>query len=315
MKNTIKILSLLIAALLLLPACNGAATEPAPEAPPEHQPNLELAQKTFKRLRENEEFVFSEGPSLPHSLSQWNFQKDLYDTEFHKMWVDFFVYDDINDPVFPSYQVSEQIKEGLFINEVYAILGAPHFNVKYSPMAASYNELTKDCYTFYVLDSGEVLVLRYSTFSYGAYSLSELDKRIPDFEKNAMSKFPSDQWRILTSANIVSIESLIKNGSFYWDDAHYETSAEHSYLEIAESESSKIEIGMTYGQVKKALGCCGYLQYKAERDSVVPQKAYWYIPGSSQLYVRLEKQTDEAQTPDGYVVVEISNDSRDYERW
>jgi hypothetical protein len=67
--------------------------------------------------------------------------------------------------------------------------------------------------------------------------------------------------------------------------------------------------------VKKALGCCGYLQYKAERDSVVPQKAYWYIPGPSRLYVRLEKQTDEAQTPDGYIVVEISNDSRDYERW
>ena len=281
----------------------------------EHQPNLELAQKTFKRLRENKEFVFSERPSLPRSLSQWNFQKDLYDTEFHKMWVDFFVYDDINDPVFPSYQVSEQIKEGLFINEVYAILGAPHFNVEYVPMASAYNVLTKDCYTFYVLDSGEVLVLRYSTFSYGAYSLSELDKRIPDFEKNAMSKFPSDQWRILTSANIVSIESLIKNGSFYWDDAHYETSKEDSYLEIAESESSKIEIGMTYGQVKKALGCCGYLQYKAELDSVVPQKAYWYIPGPSRLYIRLEKQTDEAQTPDGYVVVEISNDSRDYERW
>ena len=52
MKNTIKILSLLMAALLSLPACNGATTAPAPESEslPEQKKSVSVEEISFPRI-------------------------------------------------------------------------------------------------------------------------------------------------------------------------------------------------------------------------------------------------------------------------
>ena len=252
------VLLLIVALSLLLCSCNDATitTEPAPSALEsasleEYPPNPALAKQVFDELQAggvgNSKYSYFSMP-LSQAESADNFP-----------YVDYYLYDDVNAPAFPSRQEVEKIHPGLFINEVYDLLGAPHYNSEYRPMQQGFYPWY-DMFTMYVLDDGNILLLRYSALYYGKYEWSELSKRIP-YEKyyTDVIKVGADySWKELISVEILSLEALAEKSMAEWGRAEHMTAAEYMPEKITYEAGAQIKAGMTYGQIKEKLGNGGY---------------------------------------------------------
>ena len=197
------ILLLIVALSLLLCSCNDATittepeSSPAPSASEEYIPDLTLARQVFDRLQANEGGVFA-------TEGRYSLSRHLSDP--YKMggipvgWFEYFAYDDVSDPVFPSHEQAEKVTQGLFINEVYDILGRPHYNTNKNNGTSGYQ------YTMHVLDDGKILLLGYSFVLTGNYTRVELESRIPGVETEGTRVL--HDWRILTLIKCVGIEEL-----------------------------------------------------------------------------------------------------------
>lgn len=221
---------LLFAMLLSVVSCNDVTntTEPSEEtvlsesvseseAFEGYVQNIEKAKRSLEMIRMNEGRIFVP-VECKYALSRLNSFRDFYAEiggTFDPIRDVYFVYDDMNEPVFPTYEQAMQIQTGLFINEVYELLGAPHLNAEYPHGAAVIFMKPHDRFTMYVLDDGvSVLFLRYSKMYYKEkYEKSEWGDRVPDGFDETMT-----QWWELSSAEIISIDEFAELNIAEWDE-------------------------------------------------------------------------------------------------
>ena len=253
----------IVALSLLLCACNDTTittepeSAPAPSASEEYTPDLTLARQVFDRLQANEGGTFTtEGR---YALSQHL----MAETPKYKnyKWIEYYAYEDVNAPVFPSSEQVEKVTQGLFINEVYDLLGRPHYNA--SNNGAYHNG--EYYYTMHVLEDGTVLLLGYSAILAGNYKMAELTERIPCLEEAGGTVFVDDgAWRVLTFVKRTDIEELSAMG---WgsDENLYTVPDEYLPPEIFKEDVEKIHEEVirkgktcTYKEIKELLGSCGY---------------------------------------------------------
>ena len=263
------VLLLIVALSLLLCACNDTTittepeSAPAPSASEEYTPDLTLARQVFDRLQANEGGVFATDQC--YSLSDHQAGPGVF-----AGWSDCFAYDNTGDPVFPSRAQAEQIVNGLLINEVYDLIGCPHYNTGIYLKGGHFKKY--DMYTMYVLDDGNVLLLGYSSLILENYTKDELVLRVG--EDREISSILWD-WRVLTSIQLLSIEELAEMEMGKWSSKEYKTSEEDSpkkiTMESAEQAAYQSNNGLwsgqpwTYGQFKEFLGsggeyCSGYYE-------------------------------------------------------
>lgn len=257
------VLLLIVALSLLLCACNDATittepeSAPAPSASEEYTPDLTLARQVFDRLQANEGGTFTtEGR---YALSQHL----MAETPKYKnyKWIEYYAYEDVNAPVFPSSEQVEKVTQGLFINEVYDLLGRPHYNASNN---GAYHH-GGYYYTMHVLEDGTVLLLGYSAILAGNYKMAELTERIPCLEEAGGIVFVDNcAWRVLTFVKRTDIEELSAMG---WgsDENLYTVPGEYLPPEVFKEDAEKIQDGVirmgkkyTYKEIKELLGSCGY---------------------------------------------------------
>ena len=115
-----------------------------------------------------------------------------------------------NDPTRDEYyslQIAEKLQKGMFVNEVYDVLGRPHGLTYFR------SELRTNTYTAYVLDNGQVLFLRFVQASVKDYSREELESRVPNFnEKDWEVRYTyynsNVGWFKLQEVRILDVEEL-----------------------------------------------------------------------------------------------------------
>ena len=234
------ILLLIVALSLLLCSCNDTTFTTEPESAPapsasgstsseEYPPNPVLAREVFDRLRENYRNRFATGnryslSGLNNTLEKLKGSEKAEDPMWAPGWRCFWAYDNINDPSFLSREKAEQIETGLLINEVYELIGRPHYNTAFDGYKGTDAFMTFidyfknfDVYTMHVLEDGEVLLLGYSQVVAEKYDSEELRERIgEEFAYVFLSEGGVD-WRVLTSIQILDIEELADMGMGRWD--------------------------------------------------------------------------------------------------
>ena len=109
--------------------------------------------------------------------------RDEYPPGEYIVWLEPFRQEVACDPTRDEYhspQVAELLEQGMFINEVRALLGRPH-----GTTFAILNGVGVRCntYTAYTLDDGRVLLLRFIQASVKDYSQEELERRVPNFNE------------------------------------------------------------------------------------------------------------------------------------
>lgn len=123
-----------------------------------------------------------------------------------------------------SPQVTDQLKEGLFVNEVYDLLGAPHMLI-HVPLGwpiMGFN-IGFDLYTVYVLDNGAILLIEFIPDDVKAYEIAELERRIPNYDERDWSRehdahtYASTGLLKLNSAEMINAEELFERD--FSDDA------------------------------------------------------------------------------------------------
>ena len=292
------ILLLIVALSLLLCACNDTTitTEPesvpAPSASEEYTPDLTLARQVFDRLQANEGGVFATDQC--YSLSDYQVKPGVLRV-IRVGWSDCFAYDNTGDPVFPSRVQAEQIVKGLLINEVYDLLGRPHYNTYTNPAVVAFCDT--DIYTMYVLDDGNVLLLGYSSLLLENYTKDELVRRVGEDHTIEEIIVRYSGWRVLTSIQMLSIEELAEMEMGKWQAKRYQTAEE--YLpktitkETAEQVAEQVRVqfytkGLTYGQIKKLVGSGGISQGELSFMWKVDDGGH-----DTTLYVDFEESQDE----------------------
>ena len=257
---------LLLAALLLFSACNDTTittepeSAPAPSASEEYAPDLTLARQVFDKLQANEGGVFATDQC--YSLSDYQVNPGVLRV-IRVGWSDCFAYDNTGDPVFPSRVQAEQIVKGLLINEVYDLLGRPHYNTYTNPAVVAFCDT--DIYTMYVLDDGNVLLLGYSSLLLENYTKDELVRRVGEDHTIEEIIVRYNGWRVLTSIQMLSIEELAEMEMGKWQAERYQTAEEYLPKTITKESAEQVRTqvytkGLTYGQIKKLVGSGGISQ-------------------------------------------------------
>ena len=259
-----------------------------------YTPDLTLARQVFDRLQANEGGVFA-------TEGRYSLSRHLSDP--YKMggipvgWFEYFAYDDVSDPVFPSHEQAEKVTQGLFINEVYDILGRPHYNTNKNDGTYGYQ------YTMYVLDDGKILLLGYSFVLTGNYTRMELESRIPGVETEGTRVL--HDWRILTLIKCVGIEELATMGLGSGEEL-YSISNEFKPASITKAEAEQIKKGMSYGAIKQLLNSCGNCNYIIDDRNIV--SFWWYVSDvrNCALYVTLTDITGSGEHFDGLIATQVN---------
>ena len=292
------VLLLIVALSLLLCACNDATittepeSSPAPSASEEYTSDLTLARQVFDRLQANEGGVFATDQC--YSLSDYQVKPGVLRV-IRVGWSDCFAYDNTGDPVFPSRVQAEQIVKGLLINEVYDLLGRPHYNTYTNPAVVAFCDT--DIYTMYVLDDGNVLLLGYSSLLLENYTKDELVRRVGEDHtiKEIIVRYSG--WRVLTSIQMLSIEELAEMEMGKWQAERYQTAEEYlpktitkeTAEQVAEQVRTQVYTkGLTYGQIKELVGSGGISQGELS--------FMWKVDdggNDTTLYVDFEESQDE----------------------
>ncbi len=103
---------------------------------------------------------------------------------------------DTQSSVYHDPEKADLLTEGLFVNEVYDLLGLPHVMV-HAPLGHPVMQHTLfDLYTGYVLDNGKILLIHFVPDFVYAYSEEVLARRIPDYKE--------EDWNIYLENAIIS---------------------------------------------------------------------------------------------------------------
>jgi hypothetical protein len=265
MKKTVFVWLLLLSIVFSLNSCNGAATEPAPEAPPElSKEELHIISQEMSSFFEKQQGVrhvtvsqlesakvrFEEVLKGREELGMPQIAIEEYYTEIYAQEAIASIPD---NEVYHPATVVHSLKEEFFINEVQTVLGQPHFNVYATSEQQAYDKSGYDLFTFYLLNNGRVLELHFVPVYIGEYDRAELQERIPHFDHyesyNKEGQFL--QWEKLLEATVLTTEEL------YTRSYTKETlKADKSRMPAPVSFESLEEIreGMTYEEVKRFVG-------------------------------------------------------------
>ena len=220
MKMKIKIPALFLAALLALSAfagCNDLppAENPSNSASAESSP---LTEEELEHLRSIRTVVHDHlaifdtagGAGTIQMLDKLRAKRE--ENPDHIIPFESFLEEVASDPGRDEYhspQIAEQLKKGMFINEVKNILGRPH-GLYYFAINDRWSYT--NTYTAYVLDDGQVLLLRFIQASIKDYSQEELESRIPNFnEEDWKIKFLWPYkigWFKLQEVRVLSLEEF-----------------------------------------------------------------------------------------------------------
>ena len=277
MKKTIFVWLLLLSILFSLNACNDPSPAESPsesasesEALPELSKEELAAIKT--RINEHQEAVRKSGSYFIQTLYTDDMCEadrlegvTFIDNLYHEL-----VAVDTNEN-HHSAEIVDQLQKGMFFNEVYEILGAPHYNAMRFLKSVTFHSdhVTYDCCAMYVLNDGRILLIRYTPVFQAKFERAELMERIPDFEEyEAISKRQGVYyWMQIEEHSILSLDDFL---GMTFDDEYLKTSKENLPAMVDKEILDQIEVGMTYKQVEELTGTWG-------RNYLVMGDFHWYL--------------------------------------
>ena len=257
MKKIFKFLTIAMSVMLVISSCN-AASAPESEALPElSKEDLASVKERIQLHQETTNFIFVTVTKEDYDSWATSAVHDEYVKTFYKT-----IMSDVEGENYHSATVVEQLQEGMLINEVYDLIGRPHFNAKHYPFPSiSFGDREYDFCAMYVLNDGRILLTRYVPLfheNYDAEYRRELIERIPDFEQYEKTEKDGNyftRWPKLDSVSIVTEEQLL---AMRFDNETLQTAPEHLPKNASFGDLQKITVGMTYNQVKELAGTHGF---------------------------------------------------------
>ena len=273
MKNLTKFLSFLV--VLLIISAFSACTAPLPlkenpsESASESEALPELSKEELYDVKMRIKLYDEETNFIHCSVTKEGFEQTLDQTKDHPdtytlKTLDKTVMADIDGEIYHSATIVEQLHQGMFINEVYDLIGRPHFTARHYPRTVStipYRSNYDFC-AMNVLNDGRVLLTRYVPVfheSYDQEKRNELGTRIPNFfeeyEKRPIDGYYFVRWWQLGEVSIVSEEQLY---GMEFDNDMLLTAEQYLPKNASLEDLQKIKLGMTYNEVTALVGTCGF---------------------------------------------------------
>ena len=262
MKMKIKIPALFLAALLALSVFAGCNDLPPAESPSESASEREalpilsteelnvIRDRISSKIEEDDLFVtVKAGGELIDNAHSPYFDWQYYHRQYYGV---------TENQTYHAHDVIDQLSAGMFVNEVHAILGNPHFNSCYIPMSvAAPVTANYDYFLFYLLNTGEILMLRYNSVFVGEYEQEELERRLPCLAEymRTYGKGRDMRWKKLLSAQIVSEEDLYRMNLQESESVMTDLATQPIFT--TKEKLERITLGMTFEEVREITGCAG----------------------------------------------------------
>lgn len=247
--------------LFILPSCSNieATKTPVPsESASESEALPELSKEELNGIKDRITTTVQE-KKLFHSVQSKNSPSE-YEQNKYIIWQYYHnQYFGVTDnQTYHAPNVIKQLSVGMFVNEVHAVLGNPHFNSCYVPMdVIAPVTVCYDYFAFYLLNTGEILMLRYDSAFVGEYERDELETRIPCFKEymQTYDKGEGFRWKKLLSAQIISEEDLYQMDLTEYKNITTDIPAQPIFT--TKEKLERITLGMTFEEVRGITGCAG----------------------------------------------------------
>ena len=275
---------LLCIGLFLLSSCNSTATtvEPASSKSSVPSETVMLDKQQLNTMKSRIKEFNDETGFLLNTVSEDGYyrtlelyadaDKDIQYKNYPNIYFDYTVRSVFENETYHSREIVDQLKKGMLINEVHALIGQPHFNARNTPYAIMYvaPRQNYDFCTVYLLNDGHFLLLRYVPVFIEPYDLNEFRERIAHFDLYMRSPYGVQKgyysYRLLQlqSIEIVTEAELCK---ISFNNDYLSTSDEHLPALVNPEKIQLIQEGLTYAEVKELLGTYGMdSHYSAEDD-------------------------------------------------
>jgi hypothetical protein len=222
MKKTVFVWILLLSIVFSLNSCNGATSESGPESPSLNLDELPTEELIALRDRIGRELSYFHGytkQSYEELCDTFDGENPFPGTVPDEEWRSFDRRDyyrvfhmDPDSEKFHAPEVISKISTGALLNEVYDVLGAPHFIAEYiGNMGTSYSNTDCYAYAMYVLSDGTVLLIQYTAIDPKDYDLLNCNERIPNFE-SIRYRYESVEcrWRQISKIEVLGANELLE---------------------------------------------------------------------------------------------------------
>ncbi|MBQ8235293.1 MAG: hypothetical protein IJZ37_01250 [Clostridia bacterium] len=266
-----KVVLLLLSFMLLLSSCS---TLPLNSVPPSESgesgadyPKSPLSQEELTEINDYIHENFEKGFS--QTEQNYELTKQVYEElgwgesnhYNYPYWRD--LGSDRENAVYHPSSIVEQLKPGMFSDEVREVLGTPHFNSVFIPgseIRPRFERVTYDAFALHILQTGEILALRYVPVFIGDYEREELAEHIGDLHLYETKYHPEYRFLKLASAEVLTKEELSKIPWLGTKSSRekFQTAQEYLPAHVKLEDLKAVKIGMTYSEVKALVGSSGY---------------------------------------------------------
>ena len=232
----IVVLGMLLLLVFVFSSCNDiVATDPTPSIPQSaslEEENTTLSLEELSLLKKRIE----QGINRTNSFNKEEYQRirtayenGMYSESSNCDELERMIYEDPSLERYHSADIISEIQKDMLVNEVYDILGNPHFNNYDSGGSTIGGNLHLYQYMMYVLEDGRVLVIQYMPIHPSEFEEYRCFDRIPDFE-NLCDRY-NGVWYYWLRVSKVSIltEQEVLETSYQRDDVRFEHSPPEGY--------------------------------------------------------------------------------------